>query len=285
MQPTEVADAARRLGIVPTGTASPIKPGLGGNELWRIAADDGDQVLRFFPPGAPSEIAEREAAAHNLASAHGVPTPRVTGLDRIGDRSMLAMDWIEGETVATALLAGRDPETLGRSSGELLARLHRIDAAPEVISNRNWIDWAGPRADRLRPLLAGSSTLRLLHLDAHPENLIMGPADSGGRLWVLDWANVRIGPPAADLARTLSIIDLVHDALPGITEQQRRTLMIFRDALLVGYSAAGGDPEVPQLIMAWAQAVQLVDLVDSWVPEWYFDRLREGYREAVENSP
>ncbi|WP_168207636.1 phosphotransferase family protein [Microlunatus elymi] len=281
MHPAEVTALAGRLGISPTGVPTPVTPGLSGNELWRLSTADGDRVLRVFPPGTPIELADREVAAHRSAAEHGLRTPRVIGTAEVASRPALAMDWVEGVSVADALWSGEDSERLGARCGAELARLHQVVDVPPIIAGRDWIDWAGPHADELRPRLRLiGSDYRLLHLDFHPENLIIG-ADAPDQLWVFDWANVRVGPPVADLARTLSIMDLVAEAVPGLTDHQRRNANRFRGGLLSGYAAAGGDVDVPPLIMAWAYAVQLVDLAASWVPHWYFDRLRARYRGLV----
>ncbi len=269
---------ADRLGIGDISRTSALKPGLGGTDLWRLHRPSGDLVLRTFPPTWPAEVAEREAAAHEFARANGIDAPAVLACDQVDGRSVLAIQWIEGDLLADLLWAGHPADDLGRRCGSLLAALHKISNPPELITSRHWIDWAGDRAGELEPLLRGSPAINLLHLDFHPQNLIITEA---GTITVLDWANVRVGPPAADLARTLTILELIIGALPDVTDDGRQAVRRFRDGLLTGYAGAGGDPEIGDAVHAWAIAVQLDDLAGSWVPEWYFDRLRQDYAELI----
>jgi aminoglycoside phosphotransferase (APT) family kinase protein len=269
---------ADRLGVDDIDRVSALKPGLGGTDLWRLHRPAGDLVLRAFPAAWPMEVAQREAAAHELARANGVSAPAVFGCEQVDGRPVLMIEWADGDLLADLLWAGRPADDIGRRCGALLAELHRIDNAPELITNRRWIDWAGDRAVELEPLLRGYPATSLLHLDFHPQNLIM---NESVQLTVLDWANVRVGPPAADLARTLTILELIINAVPDVTDAGRQIVGRFRAGLLDGYRTAGGDPEVPDPMYAWAIAVQLDDLAGSWVPEAYFHRLRRRYAQLV----
>ena len=158
--------------------------------------------------------AEREAAGQRLALAHGVRTPAVLGCAVVEGRPVLAMEWIDAPTVTRALLDGADPQWIGCRCGSQLAALHEIAAAEvastaPVITDRDWIEWAGARADRLRGPIGSTPGLadgRLLHLDFHPDNLLL----DGDDVVVLDWANTRVGPIAADLARSAAILQLVE---------------------------------------------------------------------------
>lgn len=295
MDAARAQDFARRLGIDDVGRPVALRPGLGGNDLWRLRRDRhgaGDLVLRVFPAGSDDARVERETAAHALATAHGVRTPRIVGSGRIGGRPVLAMEWVDGPLVSEALWGGQDPDLLGRRCGELLARLHRIDAGDvarsgQAIGERDWIDWAGRRSVELRPALERFDDHRLLHLDFHPENLLL----VGDDIVVLDWANTRLGPAAADLARTASIVDLIRDGHPDIGERERTAVIAFGDGLLAGYASAtlinwaAGEPAVPAAIEAWAAAVQLVDVTASWVSAAYLARLERRYRDTLPNRP
>jgi aminoglycoside phosphotransferase (APT) family kinase protein len=272
-------DLADQLGIGGVTAVAALRAGLGGNELWRLSRPEGDLVVRAFPPGAPPYLAEREQQAHAFAADHGIPAPAVHSCQVLDGRSYLVMDHVPGERLADALWRGDDPDDLGRRSGATLAALHRIaDPAPAVIARRSWLDW--PEAmPGLRPLLEPYDTGRVtLHLDFHPENLIISP---DGRIIVLDWANCVVGPPAADLARTLAILELILVAVPELTEIARRTVERYREAFLAGYSEAGGDPSIPDAVRAWAYAGQRRDMAGSWVAPWYLDRLEQRCRELI----
>jgi streptomycin 6-kinase len=136
---------------------------------------DGRVLRRFKAGGDP----EREALVMDHALRHGYPVPRV--LDRTDDA--LVLERIAGPTMAADL--SRRPWRL-RGHASVLARLHdRLHDIPAPAS----LPEAGPGD-------------RLLHLDLHPENVIVSP---GGPV-VVDWTNARRGDPALDVALTWVIL-------------------------------------------------------------------------------
>jgi streptomycin 6-kinase len=136
---------------------------------------DGRILRRFRAGGDP----EREALVMQHAAGHGYPVPRV--LEVTADA--LVLERIEGPTMLAQLR--RHPWTLRRHAGLLAGlhnRLHEI-AAP-------------------RPLGAVGPGDRLLHLDLHPDNVILSPRGP----FVIDWTNARRGDPALDVALTWVIV-------------------------------------------------------------------------------
>jgi tRNA A-37 threonylcarbamoyl transferase component Bud32 len=132
---------------------------------------DGRVLRRFRAGGDP----EREALVMRHAHRHGYPVPRV--LEVAADA--LVLERIEGPTMLDQLR--RRPWTLRRHAS-LLARLHEqlheIAAPPSLPA-------AGPGD-------------RLLHLDLHPDNVILSRSGP----FVVDWTNARRGDPALDVALT-----------------------------------------------------------------------------------
>ena len=132
---------------------------------------DGRVLRRFKTRGN----AEREALVMRHARAHGFAVPDVyeTGANS------LVIEKIDGSTMMEALLA--DVSTLDEQARTLAAlheALHAIEAP-----------------DGLSALGEGD---RLLHLDLHPENVILSPSGPV----VIDWTNARRGPAALDVAVT-----------------------------------------------------------------------------------
>lgn len=132
---------------------------------------DGRVLRRFRSGGDP----EREAFVMRHAHDHGYPVPRV--LEVTPDA--LVLERIEGPTMLEELR--RRPWRLGHHASllaQLHERLHQIGAPSSLPA-------AGPGD-------------RLLHLDLHPDNVILSPAGP----FVIDWTNARRGDPALDVALT-----------------------------------------------------------------------------------
>ena len=124
---------------------------------------DGRVLRRFKSVGRPAH--EAEVMRH--ARAHGFPVPEVL---EVHDDA-LVLELVEGPTMLVDLR--RRPWRTGthaRALAELHARLHEI------------------------PFEAG----RLLHLDFHPDNVLLSPHGPV----VVDWTNARAGEPSLDVALT-----------------------------------------------------------------------------------
>jgi aminoglycoside phosphotransferase (APT) family kinase protein len=122
------------------------------------------RVLRRFKAGGQPE---REAVIMEYARAHGFPVPRVL---EVRDDA-LVLERVDGPTLLADLRSR--PWQAGRAA-RMLAQLH---------------------ADLHKIPFEGA---RLLHLDLHPDNVLLsrqGPV-------VIDWTNARAGEPAVDVALT-----------------------------------------------------------------------------------
>lgn len=136
---------------------------------------DGRVLRRFRAGGDP----ERETLVMDHARSNGYPVPRVL---EVTDGA-LVLDRIEGPTMLAELR--RRPWTMRRHAAllaDLHKQLHEIDAP-------SGLEAAGPGD-------------RLLHLDLHPDNVIVSPAGP----FVIDWTNARRGEPALDVALTWVIL-------------------------------------------------------------------------------
>ncbi|MEU9347603.1 phosphotransferase [Streptomyces sp. NPDC048278] len=139
--------------------------------------------------------ASAEGALMTYVRERGYPAPRVRPS---ASRTELVMERLSGPTMLAALLAG---ETGPAEGGALLASLlRRLHALPGR-------DPADPGA-------------RVLHLDLHPDNVILTP--DGPR--VIDWTNAEDGPPGLDWGMSAVILaqaalgayPLAHDLLTAL---------------------------------------------------------------------
>ena len=245
------------LGVRDAEAATPVAGGA-DTALWRVERGGEAFALRVFRP-EQAATCRREAAAM-AAVAGRVPVPRVIGAGTWQDRPALLLSWCAGETLASAL--ARQPWrlwVLGRRWGQALARMHMVAAPEEVREHRtDWIAWAGPDGEALRPRLerAGLRADALLHLDYHPLNVLV----VDGRVSaVLDWANARGGDPRADVARTVAILR-VSPLPPGLERPPRPIMRVLEAAFLYGYHQVAGPLDDLAPFHAWAGAFMVRDL-------------------------
>jgi aminoglycoside phosphotransferase (APT) family kinase protein len=152
-----------------------------GREADIVAAGDGRVLRRYH--GDPGGRPAREAAIMRHVRARGYPVPEVH--EQRPDA--LVLERIDGPTMADDAL--RRPWRLrrhARTLADLHRRLHAIEPPAGLPS-------------------AGDGRA-LLHLDLHPENVLL--AGDGPR--VIDWTNARAGPPALDVALTWVILATVR---------------------------------------------------------------------------
>ncbi|HEU5144725.1 MAG TPA: phosphotransferase [Dermatophilaceae bacterium] len=155
--------------------------------------DLGDgRVLRRYRDPAHDCTAEATAMRH--LREHGFPVPEVhaaAGTD-------LVMSRVAGPTLAEAALCGSvAPAHVGEVLAELHLALDAVEPHPGLVD-------AG--------VVAGDALPRVLHLDLHPENVLLG---TDGPV-VIDWTNVAGGPAGLDRAVTALILaEVVLGAPPG----------------------------------------------------------------------
>jgi tRNA A-37 threonylcarbamoyl transferase component Bud32 len=134
---------------------------------------DGTVLRRYKRRHVPAH----EVMAMRYARASGFPVPAVissSGPD-------LVLERVHGPTMQRVLEDGASLEANAATLAALHHRLHEISAPPGLPQ----------RGD-------GD---RLLHLDLHPANVILGPAGPV----VIDWANAASGPAALDPALAIAI--------------------------------------------------------------------------------
>ena len=198
-----------------------IGPLLGSGRTADVYALDGPWVLRRYRDGIDST---GELAVMSYLSASGFPVPRLGPPAEPARPTDLVLQRLTGPTLADALLAGT---VTGAEGADLLARLLReLHAIP--------------------PRLSQDPEDRILHLDLHPENVILAPEGA----MVIDWLTASEGPPALD--RSMSALILAQVALSTAGGPARELLA----ALLSRFADDGG---VPAVSLARATALRAVD--------------------------
>ncbi len=236
-------------------------------ETWSFDAVVGGTteplILRRSPGGAArvteSSSAvplETEAVAIEASRAAGVKAPRVryvlTPEDGAGHGYV--MDRLSGETIARKIL--RDAEfadarpKLARQCGEILARIHAVDAAPlrnvlPVVDGPSQLrryrdtydlyDYPHPMFEIafrwLEPRMAQAKRQTLVHGDFRHGNLLISPR---GFEAALDWELTHIGDPLEDIGWICTNtwrFGMQEKVVGGFGDL---------DDLLAGYADAGG---------------------------------------------
>ncbi|GIJ20941.1 phosphotransferase [Micromonospora lutea] len=138
-----------------------------------VYALDAGLVLRRYRDGTDVTVEARFMSHLHTA---GFPVPRV----HRAEGADLVMQRVAGPTMLQALVAGTIEAV---AAADLLAGLHR-------------------RLHAVTPLPGAADGERILHLDLHPDNVLLGP--SGAVL--VDWRNVQHGRPGLDVAMTALIL-------------------------------------------------------------------------------
>jgi aminoglycoside phosphotransferase (APT) family kinase protein len=153
-----------------------------------------------------------EARIMEYARQHGYPVPAI---DQISDDGTdLVIERIDGRSMVAE--AGRKPWTI-RHQGAVLGALHRqLHEIP------------GPDFVRAAPVGQGD---RLIHLDLHPLNVIIG---AHGPV-VIDWPNAARGDPAVDVGVAWLLLAAGEVPAGGV---KGRLLGLGRSMLVSGFLAS-----------------------------------------------
>jgi aminoglycoside phosphotransferase (APT) family kinase protein len=185
------------------------------------------RVLRRYRSGRYSE---REAEIMRQAHAHGYPVPavyEVRGTD-------IVMERITGPTMLQEI--GRRPWTVPRHARTLARLHHQLARIPPL----NWLLPFPP--DGPAPANGGA----LLHLDLHPDNVILSPSGPVA----IDWSSAKRGEVAAAVALTWVI--MATSELPD-TGLRRRIVSLVRRLLVSEFLRHAGRAAALRHLPAVAQ--------------------------------
>jgi aminoglycoside phosphotransferase (APT) family kinase protein len=177
-------------------------------------------VIKLFHADRPTQAVERERSIAEVLNTLSLPIPRYDGARRVADRDGLIFERIDGGSMLSTFV--RRPwqvAWLARQLAEIHFGLH-AQSAPELPRQRKYLRVMIERAPGL-PELTRFSALerlerlpdgdRLCHGDFHPDNVVL----SRRGFIVLDWMTATCGVPAADVARSLLLLEI--GALPADT--------------------------------------------------------------------
>jgi aminoglycoside phosphotransferase (APT) family kinase protein len=247
------------LGVTVPDAITPVTGGW-DTALWRVQTGASTSALRVFR-AEQGDTFRREARAMRAAAQAGIPVPTIQAEGICAGRPALLLSWCAGLPLLDAVRARLwRIWKLGLMMGRMHARIHAV----HVPASASLPAWA-PRTEdadaalhtRLRALTAESPRV-LLHLDYHPLNIMVDATRITG---VLDWANVAVGDPRVDIARTVAILRLAPTP-PGPTPAAlifglRRVL---EAAWRSGYEAVTGPLTDMAPFYAWAGAMMERDL-------------------------
>ncbi|MGW1667834.1 phosphotransferase [Streptomyces sp. NPDC002324] len=157
-------------------------------------------LRRYRDGGWGDAAAEAEVMAY--VRGLGYPVPRV----RSATRTEMVLERLSGPTMLEAMATGLlDPARAGATLARLLHALHALpnrDRAMCPPSGRT-APTPGAPGDSTRPAPTGATpTRRVLHLDLHPDNVILTPYGPQ----VIDWSNAEDGPPGLDWGMSAVIL-------------------------------------------------------------------------------
>lgn len=276
----------------PTCDIAPMQHGMGSTNVWKVSQPRSDEelVLRMFGFGTHIP-AKREALAMKTAGRYGSPVPAIVDEGDIDGRAVLLMTYAPGKTAA-ALLAESPARAfeIGHALGSALGKLHRIQAPSELLSSSSPSRWIELGGTALKPLYMQLAKIqpadRLLHLDFHPNNVLMVDATVSA---IIDWENAIAGPPHMDVARSRAILHVLKtaDTLPASTLAALDSL---EQGLVDGHTAVFGADPYPDLSAAWGMSMTMEDLErhigkpGSWVTEELVTELKRSVERMVAHA-
>jgi aminoglycoside phosphotransferase len=224
-------------------------------------------LLRAYRMPVFAEAVDRLAVAARASAVVQVPQ-----LLKASHRcALLALEYLPGQPLDTALAAGiRGPVDLA-AVGETLAGLHQINAADSVPADVSPSAETARLVAALLPDLAGriasvtatlkaqapnSASTALCHGDFSLDQVILG---AGGGLGFIDWDRTGRGNPATDLASV---------AASGLAEETMQQL-------LTGYSRVRPVPDDLSWHVADARLRRLAEPFRQGSPTWAAD-IRHG---------
>ena len=231
-----------------------IQVGLSGAEVYGVATDTGDYVLRIVPMVDRAAWA-RELVVRRLTSDAGI-APALEWVDE--SRGVTLMQRVGGRAFTSALADPTERTRALESVARLLAKLHALPSEglvpmdPIIFARATWRvqsgrpgfpAWAEPafaHLERAERLLANDDRRTPSHNDPTPANVLW----DGERAWLVDWEQSGLTHPYYDMAALSSL--MIMDDQSGLrlltaqegaplTPEQVETFVALRRVAMVFY--------------------------------------------------
>jgi len=219
--------------------------------LHRLA--DG-RVLKLYHPAVAPSLVEAEFQHTRAAVAAGLPSWSVDEVVEAGSRFALVGGFVEGSRVSDVMRAR--PWWTSRlllSLAAIQARLHAVTPGPAMPARMH--DPARVKshltrqpaaiADLVQREVLAADAQGFCHGDFHGGNVLAGPRG----LTVIDWDRAGRGPLAADVARTLTWLNLGPTGSRPIGVLELAFRRWLTETYLAEYCRLTGSPARP--IRAW----------------------------------
>jgi tRNA A-37 threonylcarbamoyl transferase component Bud32 len=242
---------------------------------------DEGQVVKLFHQGLPEHLAKREFVATRVLAESGVPVPETYGVVTVRGRNGLVLEKVEGPSMQDRLSVHPHPRIdvitrYARTLAELQASLHELEA-PRLPSQRLKLeeDIRGSALDEdarniiLQVLDALPDGTSACHNDLHPRNVIMSPRGPV----IIDCLTASTGSPAADVARSLLVMEAGQDWESSRVRELRRH---FRTSYLHKYCFLGRI--WPEEVRRWRVPIAAARLGEGFPGEerWLLHIIRDG---------
>ena len=182
-----------------------------GREADVFDGGDGRVIRRYRRRDVPAH----EVRAMKHARSQGYPVPEVIAVAGPD----LVLERITGPTMQEVLSEGTS------SLPDMAAQLAELHHRLHLIRGPDWLPLRG-EGDRL------------LHLDLHPKNVILGPSGPV----VIDWSNAARGPAALDPALAIAVF---VTAKANVDRTERPASDSFIDAFASHFAASDLDAAIP----------------------------------------
>lgn len=245
---------------------------------------DEGTVLKLFREDLPSHLAKGEFLATRLVHELGVSVPRPHEMVTVKGRPGLVLELVEGPSMQDRLEARGYPRMdVVTENAQRLATYHaqihelseprlppRRDRLAEGIARTTALD-EGTRS-RLFDIVSDLPDRETVcHDDLHPRNVIMSPEGPV----ILDWMTASRGDPAADVARSLLVMEAGQEWDSTRVRELRRH---FRSVYLHSWCFRTGVS--PEEVAMWRVPVAALRLGEAFPGEerWLLHIIREALR-------